>query len=229
MERHRIGTDVTVLNDHAEIPGLGFLPINAFVLHAAQPVVVDTGLSLPDRDFVARPRDGDGSRRRALDLAHPPRPRPHRRAVRPARGGTQARVITTFLGVGIMSTERPLPLDRVYLLNPGQQLDIGDRTLHAFRPPLFDSPATAGFYDDRSRAVFSSDCFGAPLTSAELATGTDVRAVPDDDAVRAAAVGHRRQPLGVLVDRAAYGHAVDEVRNSSLPRSSAPTCRPRST
>ena len=48
----RIGTDVTVLNDHSEIPGLGYLPINAFVLHAREPVVVDTGLSLPDRHFV---------------------------------------------------------------------------------------------------------------------------------------------------------------------------------
>ena len=81
----------------------------------------------------------------------------------------QARLITTFLGAGLMSTERPLPLHRLYLLNPGQQLDVGDRTLHAFRPPLFDSPATVGFYDDRSRTSFSSDCFGAPLATAELA------------------------------------------------------------
>lgn len=29
-----------------------------------------------------------------------------------------------------MSTERPVPLDRVYLLNPGQSLHVGDRTLH---------------------------------------------------------------------------------------------------
>ncbi len=52
MHTYRIGTDVTVLNDHSEIPGLGFLPINAFVLHAREPVVIDTGLSLPDRHFV---------------------------------------------------------------------------------------------------------------------------------------------------------------------------------
>ncbi len=79
-----------------------------------------------------------------------------------------------------MSTEQPLPLDRLYLLNPGQHLDVGDRTLHAFRPPLFDSPATVGFYDDRSRLCFSSDCFGAPLATAELAAAEDVRDVPAD-------------------------------------------------
>ena len=41
MHIHRIG-DVTVLNDYIEIPGLGFLPVNAYVLHAEQPVVIDT-------------------------------------------------------------------------------------------------------------------------------------------------------------------------------------------
>ena len=79
-----------------------------------------------------------------------------------------------------MSTERPVPLDRVYLLNPGQSLDVGDRTLTAFRPPLYDSPATVGFYDDRSRTCFSSDCFGAPMPSTELAGGNDVSDIPRD-------------------------------------------------
>ena len=52
MKTHRIG-DVTVLNDQLEVPGIGFLPVNAYVLHAQQPVVVDTGIGLPDRDFVS--------------------------------------------------------------------------------------------------------------------------------------------------------------------------------
>jgi flavorubredoxin len=52
MHIHRIG-DVTVLNDHAEVPGLGFLPVNAYVLHAEQPMVIDTGLSTADKDFVS--------------------------------------------------------------------------------------------------------------------------------------------------------------------------------
>jgi flavorubredoxin len=43
----------------------------------------------------------------------------------------QARLVTTFLGAGILSTQWPLPLDRVYLLNPGQSLEVGDRTLTA--------------------------------------------------------------------------------------------------
>lgn len=70
-------------------------------------------------------------------------------------------------------------VNRVFLLNPGQALDVGDRQLHCFRPPLFDSPSTTGFLDDRTGMLFSSDCFGAPMPSEELATSADVRAVGD--------------------------------------------------
>jgi glyoxylase-like metal-dependent hydrolase (beta-lactamase superfamily II) len=177
--------DVTVLNDYAEVPGIGVLAVNSFVLHAEQPVVVDTGLSLADRRFlddlatVVDPADVQW-----IWLTHPDRDH---------TGGLfdlldaapQARIVTTFLGVGIMSTERPLPLDRVQLVNPGQSLDVGDRRLHAFRPPLYDSPATTGFFDDASGTCFSSDCFGAPLSSVELATADEVSAV-DADELRAA-------------------------------------------
>ncbi|WP_238598646.1 MBL fold metallo-hydrolase [Saccharothrix sp. ALI-22-I] len=52
MNINRVRRDISVIADHAEVPGIGFLPVDAFVLHAEQPVVVDTGLSLPDRRFV---------------------------------------------------------------------------------------------------------------------------------------------------------------------------------
>ena len=37
--------------------------------------------------------------------------------------------------------EQPIPMDRLYLLNPGQTLDVGDRTLTAFRPHSSTIPA----------------------------------------------------------------------------------------
>jgi Metallo-beta-lactamase superfamily len=181
MRCYRSGEHVTVLNDQIEVPGLGFLPVNAFVLHAQQPVVVDTGLSLPDRNFVAALRTViDPVEVRWIWLTHPDRD--HTGGLFDLlEAAPHARIITTFLGVGIMSTERPLPLDRVYLLNPGQAIDVGDRTLHAFRPPLFDNPATVGFHDEKSRISFTSDCFGAALPTTELAGATDIREMPASD------------------------------------------------
>lgn len=203
MEIQRLG-DVTVLNDQAEVPGVGFLPVNSFVLHAGEPVVVDTGLSLPDRGFmdalgsVVDPQDV-----RWIWLTHPDRDHTGG-LLELLEAAPQARVVTTFLGLGILSTERPLPMDRVYFLNPGERLHVGDRTLTAFRPPLFDSPATVGFHDDSSGTCFTSDCFGAPLSSAELASTTDVRDVPSD-ALRYA------QLLWAAVD-SPWVHTVDAER-----------------
>ncbi len=204
MNINRLGPDITVLADQLEVPGIGFLPVNVFVLYATEPVVVDTGLSLPDRGFL----DALGSVIHPADiewiwLTHPDRDH---------TGGLfglldaapRAKVITTFTGMGIMSTERPLPLDRVYLLNPGQCLDVGDRRLTASRPPLFDNPATVGFYEDASGTYFSSDCFGAPMPTAELATCDDAGHVPAGDLWAA-------QLLWATVD-SPWVHTVDHAR-----------------
>ena len=181
MQTHRPHPDVTVLHDEAEIPGLGFLAVNAFVLHGEQPVVVDTGLSLPDRTFVedlagvVDPGDVHW-----IWLTHPDRD--HTGGIYDMlEAAPNAKIVTTFVGVGILGTERPLPLDRVYLLNPGQSLDVGDRMLTGFRPPLFDNPATVGVYDHKSGVCFSSDCFGAPLSSSEHAGSETIAAVSPDE------------------------------------------------
>ncbi|MFI6091732.1 MBL fold metallo-hydrolase [Streptomyces sp. NPDC051218] len=181
MVVRKVRPDVSVLSDSLEVPGIGHIPVNAFVLHAAQPVVVDTGLGLPDRNFLDEVASViDPADVRWIWLTHPDRD--HTGAIFDLLAAApEARLVTTFLACGIMSCERPVPLDRVYLLNPGQTLDVGDRTLTGFRPPLFDNPATVGFFDDLSGVCFSSDCFGGPLPSAELAQADDVRAVAPQD------------------------------------------------
>jgi hypothetical protein len=187
-----------------EVPGLGFLPVNAFVIHSAEPVVVDTGLGLADRDFVASLAEVmDPADVRWIWITHPDRD--HTGGVFALlEAAPQARVVTTFTGAGIMSTERPLPMDRIYFLNPGQSLDVGDRHLTGFRPPLFDNPATVGVLDTSTGASFSSDCFGAPLPTAELATAQDAATVGSDD-LRAA------QLLWATVD-SPWVHYVDPDR-----------------
>jgi hypothetical protein len=72
-------------------------------------------------------------------------------------------------------------MDRIYLLNPGQSLDAGDRRLTGFRPPLFDNPATVGVLDTSTGVCLSSDCFGAPLPTATLATTHNAADVSPDE------------------------------------------------
>ncbi len=166
---YRAAPDIDVLSMYFPIPGLGNLPINAFVIKGQEPVLVDTG----------SPLDGDGADategfmdalRQVIDpsdlkwiwLTHADMD--HVGSVHQIlEEAPEARVITTFLTVGRMSVFRPLPMDRVYLLNPGQSLDIGDRTLTSVKPPSFDAADTAGLYDSKSKTFFSSDCFGALL------------------------------------------------------------------
>ena len=120
MHIYRAHPDVSVLNDYLEVPGLGFLPVNAFVIHAAQPVVADTGLGLPDRDFLAFVAEViDPADITWIWLTHPNRD--HTGGLFALLDAAQrARVITMFLGAGITSTEHPLPMRRIHLLNPGQ-------------------------------------------------------------------------------------------------------------
>ncbi|MGH9016691.1 MAG: MBL fold metallo-hydrolase [Acidimicrobiales bacterium] len=163
MYTYRAAPDVDVITSTAAITGFGSLAINAFVIHAAEPVLVDTGAVREGDDFMVALRtvidpadlrwiwlthtdfDHIGSLQRLLDE------------------NERLRVVTSFLGVGIMSLAVPLPMDRVYLVNPGQTVDVGDRTLTAVRPPAFDNPITTGLQDERSGIFFSSDCFGALL------------------------------------------------------------------
>ena len=75
-----------------------------------------------------------------------------------------------------MSVSDPLPMDRVHLVNPGQSITLGSRTLTAFRPPTFDNPSTTGFFDTSSGVLFPADCFGAllqdvPQNAADLSEG----------------------------------------------------------
>lgn len=177
VNHHSVTPDIEVLTTSFPIPGFGQLPINAFVLKGKEPMLVDTG----------SPLDGEGADATASFMTA------LRQVIDPAdlkwiwithadmdhvgsvhqilEEAPQARVVTTFLTVGRMSVFRPLPMDRVYLLNPGQSLDLGDRTVTSVKPPSFDAADTAGLYDSKSRTFFSSDCFGALLAAPAQAAG----------------------------------------------------------
>jgi len=175
----RVTEDIHVLPSYFPMPGFGLVPVNAFVLKAMQPVLIDTGLHQDGADFMNGLRSViDPSDLRWLWLTHPDQD--HVGSLRTLMQEVpHLRLVTTFLGYGILSLFEQIPLDRVYLLNPGESLDVGDRRLTAYKPPTFDNPATTGFYDSKSGALFSSDCFGAlvnaPADEAEAIGADELR------------------------------------------------------
>jgi len=218
MHVSRPAPDVVALGDATPIPGLGFLPVNAYVLHAEQPVLVDSGLPASRPEFLEALWDQiDPSDLRWVYLTHPDRDHTGSLMDILAAAPT-ARLVTTFLGMGILSIEYDIPADRVFLLNPGQSMNVGDRELTAFRPPVYDSPATTGFYDQRTGTCFTSDCFGSPLATADLAVADDIAALAPDDLV----AGQRLwatvdSPWVTEVDRDAFRASLQPLRRLDPP------------
>ena len=65
---------LTAIQDAMEIPGLGVLPVNAFLLHGTQPLLVDTGLPQSSQEFLTVLGDlVDPADLRWIWLSHPDR------------------------------------------------------------------------------------------------------------------------------------------------------------
>jgi len=157
--------DAEVLSSFYPVPGLGLVPINAFLLRAGEPVLVDTGPVVARDlylDAIEQLIDLDDLRWIYLTHADPD----HVGCVADILAAApEARLITTFLGFGKLGLYRELAPDRVYLLNPGQRLRVGDRELQALEPLTFDAPETTPFVDSKTGALFSSDCFGGIVST----------------------------------------------------------------
>ena len=165
LKPYKVTSDIHVIPSYFPIPGAGFLPINAFLIKSKEPVLVDTGMGIDSEEFmkalesIINPRDlqwiwlthddadHTGSIRKVLEAA------------------PEAILAANSLAVLRMSTAWPVPMQRVHWLNPGDIISLGDRTLTALRPPLFDNPTTIAVYESKSATLFSADCFGAIIPS----------------------------------------------------------------
>jgi len=209
VNSYKAAPDIEVLTSNFPIPGYGLVPINAFVIKGSEPVLVDTGAAVESEEFMPALRSViDPGELKWIWLTHTDFD--HMGSLHQLlTENPQLRVITTFLGMGIMDLSAPLPLDRVHFVNPGEKITVGNRTLTAIRPPAFDNPSTTGFYDDRSGVFFSSDCFGAllsavPQNAADL-SGEDLQ----DGQVFWATVD---SPWLHKVDRGALARELDGIR-----------------
>lgn len=169
----RVAADTHALVSWLPVPGHGVLPVNAYLIEAREPVLVDTGLAAARNDFMVQLESLiDPADLAWIWITHTdPDHLGNLEAL--LRIAPRARVITTWLGMGKMNMLGVSP-KRTYLLNPGQHLDVGDRRLRALVPPVFDAPESTALVDERTGALFSADCFGALMD----APAADAAAIP---------------------------------------------------
>lgn len=157
----RVAPDTTSFRSFAPIPGLGILPINAHLIHAREPVLVDTswvGVSQAYLDALQRVIDPADLRWIWIshtDLDHVF----NLEAV--MQMAPNAKVVIAGLGAAKFGLRGDFDMSRLHILEAGQRLDVGDRELVSLKPVIYDAPETNGFFDTRTRVLFSADAFGA--------------------------------------------------------------------
>ncbi len=159
-ESFTVAPETFVIPESVPVPGVGKMAVNAMVIRGKEPMLLDT-LATVHRDIyleeafkIVEPEDV-----RWLFLSH--EDRDHSGSIAQVlERCPNAKLITSFLGLGKLSEEFSISPDRVHLMNDGDRLDIGDRVVTALRPPLFDSSATAGLWDPSTEMYFAADCFG---------------------------------------------------------------------
>jgi flavorubredoxin len=209
---HQLMPDIDILPSYFPIPGVGFLAVNAFVIRAEEPVLVDTGMGIETEEFMDAlasiidlqdlrwvwlthdDADHTGSLQKVLEAA------------------PNARLAANSLAVLRMSSAWPIPMHRVHWLNSGDSIRVGDRKLTALRPPLFDNPTTIGIYDNKSGVLFSADCFGAILPS----PAQKAEDIPEGDLAQGMiSWGSGDCPWVHMVEASVFNQTLDAIRQLS--------------
>jgi flavorubredoxin len=101
--------DIEVIPSSFEIPGYGLLAVNAFVLKGKEPLLVDTGYTLENAEFMDTLRSViDPKHLKWIWLTHTDHD--HIGSLHQLLDEVpDLRVITTFLAVGKMTLHNPLP------------------------------------------------------------------------------------------------------------------------
>jgi glyoxylase-like metal-dependent hydrolase (beta-lactamase superfamily II) len=206
---YQAAPDVHVFPANLELPGAGVLPINAFLLMAEEPVLVDAGIGVDSDQFVDAvssivdlrslrwvwlthdDADHTGSIQRIMELA------------------PDARLVTHGFAALRMATWWPVPMDRVHAIRFGDEVHVGDRTLTAVAPPLFDNPMSTGLLDRSTGALFSVDAFGAIIPE-PTQNASDV----PPEALAGGMLGWATSdsPWVHLTEPAGFGRVLDRVR-----------------
>lgn len=137
--------------------------MNSMLIRGAEPTVVDTGLSdNRDRFFedlfgLVEPHDIRWVFVSHDDIDH------YGNVNALMAACPNATLVANWFLCERLGSELTVPPTRWRWLNDGESFDAGDRTLHAIRPPLYDSPTTRGLFDSRTGVYWASDCYACPV------------------------------------------------------------------
>ncbi len=203
-----IARDTWLIPNLAAGPDGLCLPVNSMLIRGREPVIVDTGAPIHRARWLEQvfslvePEDvrwiflshDDGDHTGALldVLERCPR----------------AMLVTNWFSWERLGLEKPaLPLQRMRWLEPGDTLDVGDRTLHLFRPPVFDGPTTRGLLDGRTGVMWAADSFACLVPHGTL----DAAEMHADELAGMNELNSFVSPWLAWADRGVFGRHVDAV------------------
>jgi flavorubredoxin len=217
----QIAKDTYVIHQVQEALGQPlFVYLNSMVILGAEPMIVDTGTPANRQQWLAdvfglvEPEDvrwiflshDDVDHSGNLDEALTACP--------------NARLVCNWAMVERHTNCFDFPLPRCRWIMDGESLDIGDRTLQALRPPVYDSPTTRGLFDPTTGVYWAVDTFATPLPDPHLGVA-DLD--PEFWAEGMAMFSYGAvSPWLALVDPAKYGRYVD--RTASLDITTIAAC-----
>lgn len=215
--RHRpveIAPETWVIQD---TQGEGTAPqtvhMNSMVIRGAEPIVVDTGMPtnrdrfLEDLFGIVEPEDVRWVFLSHDDVDH------YGNVDAVMDACPNAILLTNWFTTERLHGELQVPPTRWRWLDDGDRLDLGDRTITALRPPLFDSPTTRGLFDDRSGVYWASDCYATPVTAG---TAFVEELDPDEWAGGLTTFALWNSPWVNLVDPAAFAASCRRIEDLPL-------------
>jgi flavorubredoxin len=166
----RIADDTYVI--HQVQPALGqplFVYLNSMVILGDEPVIVDTGTPanrdkwLDDVFSLVEPEDVQWVFLSHDDVDH------SGNLDEVMTACPNAKLICNWAMVERHTNCFEFPLERCRWIMHDESFSVGDRTLHAVRPPVYDSPTTRGLFDPTTGVYWGVDTFATPLPDPQMA------------------------------------------------------------
>ena len=160
---YRVAPETWVIPETVPAAPGTVVPMNSMVITGSEPVIVDTGNELSrDQWLEAAFSLVDPADVRWVFLSHDDHD--HVGNLFPVLDPCpQATLVTNWFTVERLQRALALPRRRMRWVTPGETFDVGDRSLVAHVPPLWDSPTTRGLFDPKTGVYWAVDTFACLL------------------------------------------------------------------